>query len=131
MALKKVTLSFPARYALQTFLNRPRASLSMDSIMKGLEFYEKLGLSFIQDWKEKNTDEGGKLRYSEIFEVEGESVTVDIDEVYLTWLRGVLENHEWNTVVLPSGQKVIVGVATEFQVCIKSLWRAVNEALGN
>lgn len=133
MATKEATFSFPARYALRTFLNRPHAGLSMDSIVNGQEFYEKLNLGYLQGWVEKNSDKKGNVQYFKLFETkEGvEHVTVDIDEVYLTWLRDVLKAHDWSAVRLPGGQQIAVGVPAELQACIGSLWRAVNEALSS
>jgi len=133
MALKKATFPFPARYALRTFLNRPHVGLSMDNIMNGQEFYDKLNLIYIGNWTRGNTDKKGAVQYSKLFEAteETKAVTVDVDEVYLTWLQNALKAHDWSAVRSPDGRQVAAGVPAELQACIGSLWRAVNEALSS
>ena len=139
MALKKATFSFTARYALQRFLNRPRVGTNVDMIEKGLEFYGKLNLAFIQEWVRKNSEKAGGLPFSVVLkaEIDGKPVapvTVRIDERYLNWLRDQLKEHDWgktNVTDLRTGgvTSVTVGVPLELQVCIGALSKAVNEAI--
>lgn len=138
MALKKITVSFPARYALQLFLKRPHTRTDVETIAQGLEFYEKLSLAFVQKWAQDNSEKG-ILQYSKVLEakVDDESikpVVVKIDETYLTWLRDRLKEHDWgkvNTTNPMTGAVTVItiGVALELQVCIGALYKAVNEAI--
>ena len=134
MALKKITVSFPARYALQLFLKRPHTKTDVETIAQGLEFYEKLGLAFVQKWARDNSDKDGILQYSEVLESDEKSVTVRIDEAYLTWLRDRLKGHDWSKVNTTNPMTgaitaITIGVALELQVCIGALYKAVNEAI--
>lgn len=133
MALKKAVFLFTARYALQLFLKRPHSGTDVERIAKGLEFYEKLRLAFVQKWARDNSEKG-ILQYSKVLEAEEETVTVRIDETYLTWLRDCLKGHDWskvNTTNPMTGAVTVVtiGIALELQVCIGALYKAVNEAI--
>ena len=133
MALKKAVFSFTARYALQLFLKRPHSGTDVEMIAKGLEFYDKLNLAFVQKWATDNSEKG-ILQYSKVLEADETSVTVRIDETYLTWLRDRLKEHDWSKVnttnPLTGAVTVItIGVALELQVCIGALYKAVNEAI--
>lgn len=134
MALKKATFPFTARYALQFYLNRPRAGLNMDMIEKGLEFYNKLSLAYVREWVRGHSDADGNLTFSDVLAAEqGENgikpVTVRIDESYLTWLRDQLAKHDWNAIPLPDGRTAIISTAVELQVCVGRLGKAINEAI--
>lgn len=139
MALKKATFSFTARYALQRFLNRPHVGMNVEMIEKGLEFYEKLNLAFIQEWVRDNSEKAGGLPFSMVLkaEIDGKPVapvTVRIDESYLNWLRDQLKKHDWGQMNVTDPRtggitSVTVGVALELQVCIGALSKAINEAI--
>lgn len=133
MALKKAVFSFTARYALQLFLKRPHTGTDVEMIAKGLEFYDKLNLAFVQKWAQDNSEKG-ILQYSKVLEADEKPVTVRIDETYLTWLRDRLKEHDWskvNTTNPMTGAVTVItiGVALELQVCIGALYKAVNEAI--
>ena len=133
MALKKAVFSFTARYALQLFLKRPHSGTDVEMIAKGLEFYDKLNLAFVQKWATDNSEKG-ILQYSKVLEADEKPVTVRIDETYLTWLRDRLKEHDWskvNTTNPMTGAVTVVtiGIALELQVCIGALYKAVNEAI--
>lgn len=138
MALKKATFPFTARYALQLFLKRPHSGTDVEMIAKGLEFYEKLNLAFVQKWAQDNS-ENGILQYSKVLEAEVDEepikpVTIRIDEAYLTWLRDRLKEHDWSKVnttnpMTGAVTSITIGVALELQVCIGALYKAVNEAI--
>lgn len=138
MALKKITVSFPARYALQLFLKRPHSGTDVEVVAKGLEFYEKLSLAFVQKWAQDNS-ENNILAYSKVLEAEVDDepikpITVRIDETYLTWLRDRLKGHDWskiNTTNPMTGAVTVItiGIALELQVCIGALYKAINEAI--
>ena len=134
MSLKKITVSFPARYALQLFLKRPHTKTDVETIAQGLEFYEKLSLAFVQKWERDNYNKDNILPYSKILEAEEKPITVRIDETYLIWLRDRLKKHDWgkvNTTNPMTGAitAITIGVALELQVCIGALYKAVNEAI--
>ena len=133
MSLKKAVFSFTARYALQLFLKRPHSGTDVEMIAKGLEFYDKLNLAFVQKWAQDNSEKG-ILQYSKILEADEKPVTVRIDETYLTWLRDRLKEHDWSKVnttnpLTGAVTVVTIGVALELQVCIGALYKAVNEAI--
>jgi len=133
MALKKITVSFPARYALQLFLKRPHSGTDVEMVAKGLEFYEKLSLAFVQKWVQDNSEKG-ILQYSKVLEADEKPVTVRIDEIYLTWLRDRLKGHDWSKVnttnpMTGTVTSITIGIALELQVCIGALYKAVNEAI--
>ncbi len=129
MALKKVTVSFPARYAMQSWLNRPRADLRMDSIMKGMELHTKFSLDFVPKWIEKNSDDKGTLRFEKVLNSDVKPLTCRVDEAYLTWLRDQLDAYKWNEMPLPDGRMATIAIPTGLQEGIAALGKAVNEAI--
>jgi len=129
MALKKITLSFPARYATQAWLNRPRPDLRMDSILKGMEIYVKFGLEFVSEWADKHIDPNGNLSLKEVLHSDVEPIIFRIDETYLTWLRDQLAAYKWNEMFLPDGRVAQIAISTGLQFGIAALGKALNEAI--
>lgn len=129
MALKKVVVSFPARYALQSWLNRPRPDLRMESILKGMELYDKFTIKFVSEWVEKNQDNDGNLSFSKVLNSDVKPLTCRVDETYLTWLRDQLNAYKWNELPLPDGRVAQIGIPTGLQRGIAALGKAVNEAI--
>lgn len=137
--LKEFTVSFPARYAAQAYLNRPRAGLNADAINQGLQFYRALNLQFVRKWARDHmridpvTGET-TLDLSDILEAEAEGeaikpVRVRMDQDYLVWLRDTLKTHNWNEFVTRDGRTVTVSVSMELQECIGQLLDALDEAI--
>lgn len=128
MALKKITVSFPARYALHSWLNRPRPDLRMDSILKGMELYTKFSLEFVSTWTEEHSNDKGVLQFKEVLHSNQKPLTCRVDETYLTWLRDQLDAYKWNELPLPDGRVAQIAIPTGLQVGIAALGKALNDA---
>ena len=133
MAVKKITVSFAARYAAHDLLGRQTKGLNLDMIDKGMEIFRAFSLAYVRVWIDEQSEEGKKtVPFDDVLAVKDKNVTCQVDEPYLTWLNDLLKTFDWSERTIPTqtgAQVVNLQEDLGLWQCISQLGSAVREAI--